>query len=283
MTEEKPTDAAWLDLKGRVCVVTGGGSGIGAETARQFAAAGAAVAVLDRDEQAAADVAGQIVRQGGRALGITADVTSGDSVGAAACRVEQEFGACQVLVNNAGILNGDALMNVTLEKWNQVMSVNLAGALTCVQAFGRQMIAAGRGGSLVHVASIAGHCPLPYGGAYSVSKAGVMMLSRLLTIELAEHGIRSNVVSPALVRTPLSEAAYRDPDVARQRAQMVPAGRVCDPSELACAILFLASDRASYVNGQELLVDGGLTQAWMSLIPRPGFEKHDGRQAPLPA
>jgi NAD(P)-dependent dehydrogenase (short-subunit alcohol dehydrogenase family) len=273
MTEKNHLAATWLGLENRVCVVTGGGSGIGAETARQLAAAGAAVAVLDRDDEGAAEVAEHIVRAGGRALCIAADVTCAEAVAEAASRLEREFGACQVLVNNAGVLDGGALMAMDMDKWNQLMSVNLTGSLRCIQAFGGQMIAAKCGGSIVNVASIAGHYPLPYGGAYSVSKAGVMMLSRLLTVELAQHGIRSNVVSPALVRTPLSEFSYRDPAVARQRAQMVPAGRVCDPAELAATILFLASDRASYINGQEILVDGGLSQTWMSLIPRPGYEQ----------
>lgn len=275
MPKTNHADVQWLGLAGRICVVTGGGSGIGAETARQLAAAGATVAVLDRNEQSVADVAGQIVSQGGRALGIAMDVTHEDTVAEAAARVQSEFGACEILVNNAGILHGGELMSLALEKWNQLISVNLTGALACVQAFGRQMITAGCGGSIVHVASIAGHYPMPYGGAYSVSKAGLMMFSRLLTVELAQHGIRSNVVSPALVRTPLSEVAYRDADIAGKRAKMVPVGRIGDVAELAATILFLASDRASYINGQEILVDGGLSQTLMSLIPRPGFEKQD--------
>jgi NAD(P)-dependent dehydrogenase (short-subunit alcohol dehydrogenase family) len=275
MTARLQSDAAWLGLAGRVCVVTGGGSGIGAETARRLAQAGATVAVLDRHEAGAREVATEITNAGGRAIGVAADVTQPTSVAEAAARVRQTLGACQVLVNNAGVLSGGALMDLGLDQWNELISVNLTGALLCAQAFGRQMIEAGRGGSMVHVASIAGHCPMPGGGAYSVSKAGVKMLSRQLSVELAAHGIRSNVVSPALVRTPLSEFAYQDPAIARQRARLVPAGRVCEPEELAATILFLASDQASYISGQDLLVDGGLSQTLMTFIPRPGLEKRD--------
>lgn len=275
MTEKHPSDMAWLGLAGCVCVVTGGGSGIGAETARRLAQAGAAVAVLDRHEAGACGVASEIINAGGRAIGLAAEVTQPASVAEAAARVRQTLGACQVLVNNAGVLSGGALMDLGLEPWNQLLSVNLTGALICAQAFGRQMIEAGQGGSMVHVSSIAGHCPMPDGGAYSVSKAGVKMLSRQLSVELAAHGIRSNVVSPALVRTPLSEFAYQDPAIARQRARLVPVGRVCEPEELAATILFLASDRASYISGQDLLVDGALSQTLMTFIPRPGYESRD--------
>ena len=123
--------------------------------------------------------------------------------------------------------------------------------------------------------SISGSVPQPYSGAYSVSKAGVKMLSRLLAVELGEHRIRSNVVSPAMVRTPMSEAFYQNEDVLRRREAIVPAGRISGPRDIAEAVLFLASERASYINGQDILVDGGLSQAFLSLIPRPGFEKQD--------
>jgi NAD(P)-dependent dehydrogenase (short-subunit alcohol dehydrogenase family) len=150
-----------------------------------------------------------------------------------------------------------------------MLAVNLTGALLCTRAFGQHMIDAGRGGSIVNVASICGHVPLAGGGAYSVGKAGLMMLTRMLALELAGHHIRCNAVSPGLVRTPATEAAYIDSDVAERRRQMVPAGRVADPADLAQVIAFLASDRAGYVNGQDILVDGALSQTLMTLVPKP--------------
>ena len=267
---------SWLGLAGRVCVVTGAGRGIGAETARQLAAAGAVVAALDRDGDAAAAVAAEIVGAGRRAIGLAADVTQADAIAAAASQVRQQLGPCQVLVNNAALVGyAGPLISADMAQWNQTLAVNLTGALVCVQAFAPQMIAAGSGGSIVNVASICGHVPLPQGGAYSVGKSGLMMMTRMLALELAEHRIRCNSVSPGLVHTPATEVVYSDPEVAAARSRMVPAARVAVPLDLANMIVFVASERAGYLNGQDILVDGALSQTLMSLVPRPS--------APMPA
>jgi len=260
----------WLGLKGHVCVVTGAGGGIGAEIASQLLAAGAKVALLDCNEQTLADL-----KDGSdRSMAVACDVTDAQSVQAAADRVQAVWGPTSILVNNAGVLYAEAVMNIAIEKWNQLLAVNLSGYLLCAQAFGRQMIARG-GGSMVHMTSIAATIPQPYSGAYSVSKAGAKMLSQLLAVELGEHHVRSNVVSPAMIRTPMSEGIYLNDAVRRRREKIVPAGRISGPADIAGAVLFLASERASYITGQEILVDGGLTQALLGLIPRPGFQKED--------
>lgn len=260
----------WLDLAGRVCVVTGGGSGIGAGSARELAALGASVAVLDRDHKAAAVVAAEIERTGGCAIAIAADVSDGQAVASAANQLLRALGGCQVLVNNAALVGyGGPLMDADMTQWERMLAVNLTGALLCTRAFGRQMIAAGNGGSIVNVASICGHIPLPHGVAYSVGKAGLMMLTRQLAVELAPHRIRCNSVSPGLVRTPATELAYADAGTREARNQMVPTGRVADSTDLANVIAFLASDRAGYVNGQDILVDGALSQTLMGLVPKP--------------
>jgi NAD(P)-dependent dehydrogenase (short-subunit alcohol dehydrogenase family) len=262
----------WLGLAGRVCVVTGAGSGIGAETARQFALAGAWVAVVDRDAGSAATIATEIERSGGRAIGVAADVSLAESVAAAAVRIGTELGACRILVNNAAVRHREALLDIGLEAWNRVLAVNLTGALVCAQAFAAQMIAGGRGGSIVHIASMLGHHPQIDSGAYSVSKAGLSMLSRALAVELAAHDIRSNVVSPGFTRTPANEASYRDPAIAAARAQRIPLGRVATPAELADVIVYLSSDRARYVTAQDILVDGGVDATLMGLVPRPSSD-----------
>ncbi|MDB5829244.1 MAG: 2-deoxy-D-gluconate 3-dehydrogenase [Variovorax sp.] len=274
-TSLQTAGAGWLGLEGRVCVVTGAAGGIGGEIARELAAVGAKVALLDRDEKGATAFAADIAASGAQAIGVHCDITDEASVAAAAETVAGKLGPCSVLVNNAAAIYAGALMDVQLDKWNQLLAVNLNGFLLCSQVFGRQMIARKEGGSIVHVASISGSVPQPYSGAYSVSKAGVKMLSRLLAVELGEHRIRSNVVSPAMVRTPMSAGIYQNEDVLRRREAIVPAGRISGPRDIAEAVLFLASERASYINGQDLLVDGGLSQAFLSLIPRPGFEKQD--------
>lgn len=261
---------AWLGLAGKVCVITGAARGIGAETARQLAAAGARVALLDRDGAVAADVAAEINVHGGVAISLEVDVTHVPGIAAAALQVQERLGPCQVLVNNAALVGyAGPLMDADLDQWNKMLAVNLTGALVCAKAFAAQMQAAGHGGSIVNVTSICGHFPLPQGGAYSVGKSGLMMMTRLMALELAAHGIRCNSVSPGLVRTPATEAAYIDPVVSAGRQQMVPSGRVADPVDLANVIAFLASDRAGYVNGQDILVDGALGQTLMTLVPKP--------------
>lgn len=278
MTSSATPAAGWLELDDKVCVVTGAAGGIGAEIAREFAKVGCRVALLDRDEKGAQAAAASIAETGARAIAVACDITNKASVDKAADTVQRELGRCDVLVNNAAAIYADALMNIDLDKWNQLMAVNLGGFLLCSQSFGRQMIAGG-GGSMVHVASISGRVPQPYSGPYSVSKAGVKMLSQLLAVELGEHGIRSNVVSPAMVRTPMSEVIYQNPEVLKKREQIVPARRISGPRDIAEVVVYLASPRSGYVSGQDILVDGGLSTAWLTLIPRPGFEKQDAQQA----
>jgi NAD(P)-dependent dehydrogenase (short-subunit alcohol dehydrogenase family) len=263
------TDRAhWLGLADRVCVVTGAGSGIGAETARRFAVAGARVAVLDRDAAAASAVADEIASSGGRAIALTADVAHADAIATAAARVLRELGPCHVLVNNAAARHRDNLIDIGIGDWNRLIAVNLTGALACTQAFAGQMIATGDGGSIVHVGSILGHNPQAGNGTYSVAKAGLMMMSRVLSLELAQHRVRSNVVSPGFTRTPANEDSYRNTATALVRERLVPVGRVAAPADLADVILFLASDRSGYIDGEDIIVDGGVTNTLMSQVPR---------------
>jgi NAD(P)-dependent dehydrogenase (short-subunit alcohol dehydrogenase family) len=263
-------DPDWLRLAGRICVVTGGASGIGRAVATALVAAGAVVALLDRNRSACDTVGVELQGHGGRVLAVECDTSDPASIGAAAEEVQRAFGGCDVLVNNAGLLRSGPLESLSLEDWNHLLSVNLTGYLLCAQSFGKQMLAARRG-SIVHVASVAAHHPQPRSGAYSASKAGVAILSRQLAVEWGPSGIRSNVVSPGLIRTPLSEAFYRAPGVSERRAQMVPSRRVGAPEDIADVVLYLASDRAAYVNGADVAVDGGFAAVLMDTVPRPGF------------
>jgi len=260
----------WLGLREKVCVVTGAGSGIGQAIALAFASAGATVVALDRDRDGCRRTADEAKRAGATADAIVCDVTEPDAVAAAALQTTNGFGRCDVLVNNAGILRPGDVATVSLADWNALMQVNLTAYLCCAQAFGRDMLARGAG-ALVHIASIAASEPQGFSGAYSVSKAGVAMLSRQIAFEWGPRGVRSNTVSPGLVRTPMSEAFYQAPGVLERREQVVPLRRVAAPADIADVVVFLASERARYVTGQEVVVDGGFAQTLMSHVPRPGF------------
>jgi glucose 1-dehydrogenase len=259
------TSGDWLGLGGRVCVVTGASGGIGRGVALELVRLGARVAVLDvRSPDETAKLAAEL---GGAALPIVCDVTDPAAVAAAEAQVRAELGPCEVLVNNAGLSRPAPIAEVTLEDWQFALGVNLTGAMLCAQAFGRGMRERGRG-AIVHTGSICGSQPLADAGSYSPSKSALLMFSRQLAAEWAADGVRSNVVSPGLVRTPMTEQTYRNEDFARRRAAAVPLGRVAGPDDMAGAIVFLASDRAAYVTGQEIVVDGGLSQTLMSSVPR---------------
>ena len=263
-------------LAGRVCVVTGAGSGIGRGIALALAKEGARVAALDLNADGASATVAEIKSHGGQAAAFTCDTSDAASVAGAAGQSAAALGPCDVLVNNAGILRPGALDVLPLAEWNKVLSVNLTGYFLCAQTFGRQMRSKTddkRGGALVHIASIAAEHATAMAGAYSVAKAGVEMLSRQLAVEWGPHGIRSNAVHPGLILTPMSQAFYDQPGVTARRSQVVPAGRIGLPEDIAQAVVFLASDRSAYISGQSLTVDGGFTRMMMGLIPRAGYER----------
>lgn len=253
---------SWLKLEGKTVVVTGASGGIGRALCTAFAGAGTRVVLLDRDEDRAATIADDI---GNGAIALRCDLAVPADVSAAAERVDAD-----ILVNSAAILRPGPLETVTVEDWSAMLAVNLTGYLAASKAFGRGMLARGQG-ALIHIASIAGSQPQPASGAYSASKAATIMMSRQLAYEWGPRGVRSNCISPGLVMTPMSEPFYADPKVKERREAMVPLRRIAAPADMADVALFLASERASYVTGQDIVVDGGLSQSLMGLVPRPGY------------
>lgn len=263
-------------LAGRVCVVTGAGSGIGRGIASALAKEGARIAVLDLNAEGSKATVAEIKNLGGEAVAFTCDTSDAASVTSAARQTAATLGPCDVLVNNAGILRPGGLDELPLDEWSKVLSVNLTGYFLCAQTFGRQMrskVEDRRGGALVHIASIAAEHATAMAGAYSIAKAGVEMLSRQLAVEWGQHGIRSNAVHPGMILTPMSQAFYDQPGVTERRSQVVPAGRIGVPDDIAQAVVFLAGDRSAYVSGQSLTVDGGFTRMMLGLIPRAGYER----------
>jgi glucose 1-dehydrogenase len=267
-----PDADGWLGLAGRVVAVSGAGSGIGAAIAEGLASVGAQVALLDRDAAAAGRVARGIGELGGRALAVACDIADEAAVDAAAARVRAELGPCEALVNNAGLLRAGSLESVSIADWNAVLAVNLTGYLLCARAFGHDMLERGRG-SIVHVASVSGLHPQTASGAYSPSKAAVLLLSKQLAAEWGPRGVRSNAVCPGMVRTTLSARFYEEPGFEAKRAAVTASRRVGEPVDIANPVIFLASDRSAYLNGAELVVDGGLGCMLMDMVPRPGFNR----------
>lgn len=257
----------WLGLEGQVCVVTGAASGIGAAVARSLAQAGAKVALLDRDLAGAQGVASEL---GASGLAVRCDIADEASVEAAAQHVRAELGNCRVLVNNAGLLRPGGLADVSLADWNHVLSVNLTGYLLCARAFAEPMREAGCG-SIVNVASISALFPQTGSGAYSASKAGVLLMSRQMAAEWGPEGVRSNAICPGMIRTALSAGFYEEAGFEARRAAVTASRRIGEPQDIADVALFLASPRSAYVNGAELSVDGGMSSMLMDMVPRPGF------------
>lgn len=267
-------DFSWLGLSNKVTVVTGAASGIGEYIATLAAQAGAYVVLVDINLEPVLELKAKLEQQGYKAEAFACDTSDPNQVLTVAEAVAR-LGGTDVLINNAGILRTAALSDVTAEQWLHVLQVNLSGYLWCAQHFGAQMKTKGRG-SIVNVSSISALFPQSNSGAYSSSKAGVLLLSKQLALEWGPSGVRSNVVCPGMIKTSLSAAFYADPELEKARARMTASRRVGLPEDIANAVLFLASERASYINGTELLVDGGMATVLMDMVPRPGFNQAEG-------
>ena len=246
-------------LDGKVSLITGGGTGIGAACARVFAQEGATVVITGRRKDALEQVAKEIEKGKGRALAVAGSLTDeahADSVVAQAVRT---FGTLHVLVNNAGAGAFGKLLHETDETtWNEMLAINLTGAYRMIKAAVPEMITAG-GGSIVNVSSIASLVGIPMTAAYSASKGGMDALTRCVAMDYAQQKIRCNSVCPGLVDTPMASGLINDREALAQIMTAYPLGRYGTPEEVAKLILYLASDESAWVTGTIFPIDGGMT------------------------
>jgi NAD(P)-dependent dehydrogenase (short-subunit alcohol dehydrogenase family) len=242
-------------LTGKRALVTGGASGIGAAICDAFAAKGARVAVVDLNADAAQAKAKAL---GAGAIGIACDVADPASVKAAIDGALSAFGGLDILVNSAGVVFLAPAEELPLDYWNKTIAINLTGTFLVSQAVGTAMIAAGRGGKIINLASQAGSVAIDQHVAYCASKFGVIGLSKTLAAEWGKHRICVNTISPTVVLTELGKKAWDGPKGEALKAR-IPSGRFAYPEEIAAAAVFLASSGAEMINGADLLVDGGYT------------------------
>lgn len=250
-----------VSLEGKKALVTGGKRGIGRGIALKFAAAGADVAVCSRGADELEAVAGEIRRLGRRGLAVPADVSRRADVAQMVGRVVDEFGAIDVLVNAAGVITWEKpLLELSEEDWDSVIDTNLKGCFLCSQAVAREMAKRQRG-AIINIASIVAHLPASGTGNYNVSKAGIVMLTRTLAVELCKLNIRVNAISPGWIKTEMNTDIRSDPAAEEAITKTIPFGRWGEPEDIAGVALFLASDLAAYVSGQTISVDGDLVDA----------------------
>jgi NAD(P)-dependent dehydrogenase (short-subunit alcohol dehydrogenase family) len=253
-------------FEGKTVIVTGGSQGIGKAVAERFAREGADVLITGRRPEVLDSVAAGIAAGGGSAWAVTADVSAAADVEASVAAARERWDRIDVLVNNAGIGEEVPFLEIGVDSWDRVIGTNLRGAFLMAQAVAREQVRTG-GGSIVHIASIDGSGgDGPY-ASYNASKAGLLGLSRTMAIELAEHGIRVNCVSPGFTHTEMTESAV-PPELMEYlttRFARVPMRRLVTTDEIAAAVAFLASDDASAITGVDLTVDCGLTANWYIL------------------
>jgi len=255
MTETSSDIDLNFPLSGKTALVTGGGSGIGAAVAAAFASKGAKVAVLDINVDMAKAKASEI---GGGAEAFVCDVSDPASVNKAVSDVVAHFGGIDIAVNSAGVVFLAAAEDLPLDYWDKTININLKGTFLVTQAVGRAMIAAGKGGKIVNLASQAGTVAIEEHVAYCASKFGVIGMSKTFAAEWGKHGINVNTISPTIVLTELGKKAWAGEkgETAKKR---IPTGRFAFPQEIAAAAVFLSSSGADMINGADLLIDGGYT------------------------
>jgi NAD(P)-dependent dehydrogenase (short-subunit alcohol dehydrogenase family) len=250
-----------ISLKNKTALVTGARRGIGRAIALVLAEAGADVTVSDlvTEDGALESVSKEIGRWGSKSLAIQSDISRRSDVEKMVRLMVEAFGRIDILVNCAGVwIPGQTLIECSDENWDKVLDTNLKGAFLCCQIAGKIM-AGQRSGNIINISSQVGVTPGTGTGAYSISKAAIIMLTRQLALELAGFNIRVNAIAPGIVKTDFNSAFWKGPEVEKRASGMVPLGRLAEPEDVARTALFLASEHSSYVTGEVLCVNGGWT------------------------
>jgi dehydrogenase/reductase SDR family protein 4 len=245
-----------LSLEGKVAIVTGGSRGIGRAIALGFAEAGADVVVCSRTLADLEKVAEGIQALGRRSLAVETNISVKSDVDNLVEKTLEKFGTIDILVNNAAMNIMRPLIELREDGWDKVMAVGLKGYYLCSQAAAKVMIEK-KSGNIINISSGAAVKAAPMLGAYSISKAGVVMLTQLLAADLARYNIRVNAIGPGMVKTGFSQPMWGNPDMLKVLESQIPLGRLAEPEEIMTVALFLASDASSYITGQTIYVDGG--------------------------
>lgn len=244
-----------FNLTGKVAVITGGSSGIGRAISELYSEKGAKVALLDVKDAVDEDAT---TIDKNNAIGIKTDVTNKISVQKALNKVKDTFGKVDIVVNCAGVALLEKAKDISEEDWDKTIDLNLKGTFLMNQIFGNELIDIGNGGKIINMASQGGIVALDKHIAYNTSKAGIIMMSKVLAMEWAEYNIQVNAISPTVIMTELGKKAWAG-EVGENMKKQIPAGRFGEPEEVAGVALFLASDAANLITGENIVIDGGYT------------------------
>lgn len=248
-----------MDLKGKVAIVTGGNTGIGASIVLELAKHGANI-VIDYviNEEAAEDLEKQVLALGDQVIAVDADVSKIADLQNLVDAAVKAFGHLDIFVNNAGVETRTSVLDTTEAQYEKVLSINLKSAFFGTQVAAKQMIKQGNGGRIINITSVHEDWPMPNNTPYCLSKGGMRMLTRTAALELAKYNILVTGVGPGAVATPINKSTMDNPELLHKLDSAIPLGRMAQPSEIAAAVAFLAGEGASYITAATLFVDGGL-------------------------